>query len=131
MLKVLIRHITASGLEKTYYIVVVTHCTDGTQLLPLLIFKRKIMSSDKIPRGIYIHILVKVVGWSCELSLLIQYNLPKPDPLYTRNLDKQKINFRRSYFLCKIILYFPVDNARVIYAKTFSKLKKTTVRVIQ
>jgi hypothetical protein len=59
MLKVLIRHITASGLEKTYYIVVVTHCTDGTQLLLLLIFKRKIMSSDKILWGIYIHILAK------------------------------------------------------------------------
>jgi hypothetical protein len=37
MLKVLINHTTASGLEKTYY-VVVTHCTDGTQLLPLLVF---------------------------------------------------------------------------------------------
>jgi hypothetical protein len=26
--------------------------------------------------------------------------------------------------------YFPVDNARVIYTKMFSKLKKTMVRVI-
>jgi hypothetical protein len=27
--------------------------------------------------------------------------------------------------------YFPVDNARVIYTKMFSKRKKTTVRVMQ
>jgi hypothetical protein len=29
------------------------------------------------------------------------------------------------------LLYFPVDNARVIYTKMFSKQKKTTVRVMQ
>jgi hypothetical protein len=28
------------------------------------------------------------------------------------------------------IPYFPVDNARVIYSKMFSKREKTTVRVI-
>jgi len=55
MLKVLINHITASGLEKTYYMVVLTHCTDSTELFPLLIFKRNIMPSDKISQGINIH----------------------------------------------------------------------------
>jgi hypothetical protein len=30
----------------------------------------------------------------------------------------------------KILPYFPVDNARVIYTKMFSKREKTTVRII-
>lgn len=59
MLEVLINHVTGSGLEKTNYVVVLTHCTDGTELLPLLIFKRKIMPCDEIPQGVYIHILAK------------------------------------------------------------------------
>jgi len=62
ILRVLINHVTASGLEKTYYMVVLTYCTDSTELLPLLIFKSKIIHSDKIPQGINIHTLPKN-GW--------------------------------------------------------------------
>jgi hypothetical protein len=51
--------IKTSGHEKTHYIGVLARCADGTKLPPLLIFKRKMMSSDKIPRGIFIHIHAK------------------------------------------------------------------------
>jgi hypothetical protein len=64
MLKVLINHVTTSGLEKTHYMVLLARCTDGKKLLPLLIFKRKMMPGNKIPQGIYIHILAK--GWMDE-----------------------------------------------------------------
>ena len=67
MLKVLINHVTASGLEKTYYMVVLTHFTDSTEHLPLLIFKSKIIPSDKIPQGINIHNLAK--GWMEESEM--------------------------------------------------------------
>jgi hypothetical protein len=69
MLKVLINRITASGLEKTYYMVVLTHCTDSTELLPLLIFKRKIIPRDKIPQGINICNLAK--DWMEESEMKV------------------------------------------------------------
>jgi hypothetical protein len=69
MLEVLINHIAASGLEKTYYMVVLTHCTDSTELLPLLIFKRNIMPSDRIPQGINIHNLAK--DWMEESEMKV------------------------------------------------------------
>jgi len=53
--------IKTSGNEKTRYIVVLVCCADGTKLLPLLIFKRKMLPKDVIPHGIYIHVHSK--GW--------------------------------------------------------------------
>jgi len=52
--------IKTSGNEKTRYTVVVC-CADGTKLPPLLIFKRKMLPEDVIPRGIYVHVHSK--GW--------------------------------------------------------------------
>jgi hypothetical protein len=72
MLKVLINHVTASGLEKTYYMVVLTHCTDSIELLPLLIFKRKIMPSDKIPQGINIHNLAEEWMQESEMKVWLE-----------------------------------------------------------
>ena len=42
---------------------------------------------------IYIHIYIYIY-----IYIYIQRNLPKPDPLYTGNLDKRKINFGTELF---------------------------------
>jgi hypothetical protein len=52
------------GHEKTHYTVVLACCAEGTILPPLLIFKIKIMPSDKIPERIFIRIHAK--GWMDE-----------------------------------------------------------------
>ena len=53
--------IKTSGNEKTRYTVVLACCADGTNLPPLLIFKRKTLPKDVIPHGIYVHVHFK--GW--------------------------------------------------------------------
>jgi len=53
--------IKTSGNEKTSYTVVLAFCADGTNLPPLLIFKRKTLPKDVIPRAIYVHVHSK--GW--------------------------------------------------------------------
>jgi len=53
--------IKTSGNEKTCYTVVLVCCADGTNLPPLLIFKRKTLPKDAIPYGIYVHVHSK--GW--------------------------------------------------------------------
>ena len=49
------------GNEKMRYTVDLACCADGTKLQPLLIFKRKTLPKDVIPRGIYVHVHSK--GW--------------------------------------------------------------------
>jgi len=53
--------IKTSGNEKTHYTVVLACCADGTKHPNLLIFKRKTLPKDVIPRGIYVHVHSK--GW--------------------------------------------------------------------
>ena len=53
--------IKTSGYEKMRYTVVLVCCADGTRLPSLLIFKRKTLPKDVIPRGIYVHVHFK--GW--------------------------------------------------------------------
>ena len=53
--------IKTSGNEKTHYTVVHACCADGTKHPNLLIFKRKMLPKDVIPRGIYVHVHSK--GW--------------------------------------------------------------------
>jgi len=53
--------IKTSGNEKMRYTVVLACCADGTKLPLLLIFKRKTLPEDVIPRGIYVHVHSK--GW--------------------------------------------------------------------
>jgi hypothetical protein len=52
------------GHEKTHYTVVLSCCTDGTKLPPMIIFKRKTVPKDKIPQGIVPHVQEK--GWMDE-----------------------------------------------------------------
>jgi len=54
-----IRGVKTSGHEKTPYTAVLAFCTKGTKLPPLILYKRKIMPSIKIQRGIVIHIHMK------------------------------------------------------------------------
>jgi hypothetical protein len=54
-----IRGVKTSGHEKTPYTTVLAFCTNGIELPPLLLYKRKIMPSIKIQRGIVIHIHMK------------------------------------------------------------------------
>nr|AHN53440.1 DDE superfamily endonuclease [Nuttalliella namaqua] len=56
--------IKTSGHEKTHYTVVLSCCADGTKLPPMLIFKRKTLPKEKIPRGVVVHIHDK--GWMDE-----------------------------------------------------------------
>jgi hypothetical protein len=48
--------IKISGHEKIHYTAVLECCADGTKLPKMLIFKMKIMTKYKIPRGIVVHI---------------------------------------------------------------------------
>jgi len=54
--------IKTSGNEKTRYTVVLARCVYGTNLPPLLIFKRKTLPKDVIPHGIHVHVHSK--GWT-------------------------------------------------------------------
>ena len=53
--------IKTSDNEKMRCTVVLACCADGTKLPPLLIFKRKTLPKDVIPRAIYVHVHCK--GW--------------------------------------------------------------------
>lgn len=61
-----------SGHEKSHYTAVLSCCADGTKLPPLLIFRRKLLPKDKIPRGIFIHIHPK--GWIDEEGVKIWFD---------------------------------------------------------
>jgi len=54
-------NIKTSGNEKRCYTVVLVCCADGTKLPNFLIFKRKTLSKNVIPHGIYVHVHSK--GW--------------------------------------------------------------------
>jgi hypothetical protein len=51
--------IKTTGHEKTHYTVVLACCTDSIKLPPLLTSKIKMMFSDRIPQGIFIHVHAK------------------------------------------------------------------------
>lgn len=48
--------IKASGHENYPYTVVLACCVDGTHLTPILIFKRKTFSKEKLPGGVLVHV---------------------------------------------------------------------------
>ncbi|XP_069606515.1 uncharacterized protein [Ranitomeya imitator] len=50
--------------EETHYTVVLACCADGTKLPPMIIFKRKDMPKEDIPRGIIVHAHER--GWMDE-----------------------------------------------------------------
>ncbi|XP_077111701.1 uncharacterized protein LOC143767342 isoform X2 [Ranitomeya variabilis] len=50
--------------EETHYTVVLACCADGTKLPPMIIFKRKDMPKEDIPRGIILHAHER--GWMDE-----------------------------------------------------------------
>jgi len=62
--------IKTSGHEKTHYTVILACCADGTKLPPLLIFKKKMMPSDKIKQEIFIH--VQAEGWMDKNVMKLQ-----------------------------------------------------------
>ncbi|XP_030066606.1 pogo transposable element with KRAB domain [Microcaecilia unicolor] len=61
--------VKTSGHEKTHYTVVLSCCADGTKLPPMLIFKRKTMLKEAIPRGVIVHVHDK--GWMDENGMKI------------------------------------------------------------
>ena len=48
--------VKTSGHEKTHYTVVLACCGDGTKLPPMIIFKRKTQTKEKIPAGVVVHV---------------------------------------------------------------------------
>ncbi|XP_069593726.1 bromodomain testis-specific protein [Ranitomeya imitator] len=56
--------VKTAGHEKNHYTVVLSCCADGTKLPPMLIFKRKNMPKEAIPRGVVVHVHEK--GWMDE-----------------------------------------------------------------
>ena len=48
--------IKTSGHEKTHYTVVLACCANGTKLPPMLIFKRKTLPKESLPRGVVVHV---------------------------------------------------------------------------
>ncbi|KAM3915673.1 pogo transposable element with KRAB domain [Leptodactylus fuscus] len=61
--------VKTSGHEKTHYTVVLSCCADGTKLPPMIIFKRKTMPKEVIPRGVIVHVHEK--GWMDEGGMKI------------------------------------------------------------
>ncbi|CAJ0949590.1 unnamed protein product [Ranitomeya imitator] len=61
--------VKTSGHKKTHYTVVLSCCVDGTKLPPLLIFKRKTMPKETIPKGVIVHVHDK--GWMDENGMKI------------------------------------------------------------
>ena len=62
--------VKTSGHGKTHYMVVLSCCAGGTKLPPMLIFKRKNMPKEAIPRGVIVHVHDK--GWMDENGMKIQ-----------------------------------------------------------
>ena len=59
--------IKISGAEKAHFTVILSCLTDGTKLKPAVVFKRKKMSKEKIPKDIIVFVQEK--GWVDERVL--------------------------------------------------------------
>ena len=64
--------VRTSGQEKTHFTVVLAGCADGTKLPPVIIFKRKTFSKEKIPTGVIVHMHEE--GWMNEGGMKICLN---------------------------------------------------------
>jgi hypothetical protein len=68
----------------------------------------------------------------CHLLLLHLHQAHfNPQIRFLHQTDSPKFSPVQHLLYLSKVPYFPVDNARVIYTKTFSKRKKMTVHVIQ
>ena len=47
--------VKTSGHKKTHFTVVLDCCADGTQLPPMIIFKRKTFPKEEIPSAVIVH----------------------------------------------------------------------------
>ena len=61
--------IKTTGHEKTRFTVVLACMADGTKLPPMVIFKRKTMPKEKLPKGVFVHVDEK--GWMNEEGMLL------------------------------------------------------------
>ena len=79
--------IKTSGNEKTRYTVVLACSADGTKVPTLLIFKRKTLSKDVIPHGIYVNVHSK--GWMVGegMKLWLQKVWSKPIFISVRSVQ--------------------------------------------
>ena len=60
--------IKTTGHEKDHHTVVLACLADGTKLPPVVIFKRKTMPKDPIPRGVIVRVHQK--GWMDQVGLV-------------------------------------------------------------
>jgi hypothetical protein len=79
--------------------------------------------------------LVKCCIWSTALYGAETWTLRAADQKYLECFEmwcwrRMEISWVDHVRNKEVLPYFPVENARVIYTKMFSKRKKTTVRVI-
>ena len=64
--------VKTSGRVKTHFTVILACCTDRTKLPPMIIFKRKTFTKEKIASGVTVHMHEK--GWMSQGGMKTQFN---------------------------------------------------------
>ena len=90
--KCFVRHLChANAIERTY-----TNLDSVASCMPMPYGIAYLLLGYKLVQ--HVTVLNTVGNCNTVVSIIIQWNLPKPDPLYTGNLDKRKTNFGTELF---------------------------------